>query len=261
MSFSLSNDELQSISLVRRVAQKFPQDVLSSLKFQFPRLNFWQSLTPIDFVSLAYYGPQIIPATYSGLKGIIEKAYKDAVMRGEIEKPSRNEMYREAAEEYGLTSFEAFQQLYRELDQAAAACNAPTYARICNTAAYIEAQLRSDSGRVCFPKNTRHTYVETFSRYSPYLWDIFVGARQGLFPKICLDHFKGEVMYLHKTEGCVEAYIIGCAGYRRGVEQLIQPHMGQSTTDDLDEIRELSRKRFGDVGVVFKDMVFVGGAA
>jgi hypothetical protein len=257
MSFSLSYEELQTVNLALRAARIFPSEALNGLKFQFPHVNLWQQLRPVDFLSLAYYGPNVIPGTYDGFKGIVEKAFKDAVARGEVEQLSRNEMYRQAAEEYGFISLEAFQALYRELDQVAADLGTSPYAKVCNTAAYIEAQLRSKSSTISFPKGSRHTYVTKFSRYAPYLWDIFIAARRGLLPTIFLDHFKGELVYLHKTHDCVEAYIIGCPGYQRGVEQLLKPQMGQSTTDDLDEIREISRKQFGDSRVLFKDMVFV----
>ncbi|KTB88292.1 hypothetical protein AO069_06525 [Pseudomonas syringae pv. syringae PD2774] len=257
MSFSLSYDEFQSVNLDLRAARIFPPEVLKGLKFQFPRVSPWYPLRPADFLALAYYGPNVIPATYNGFKGILDKAFKDAVARGEVEQLPRNEMYRQAAEEYGFSSLEAFQALYRELDQTAADLCTPPYAKICNCGAYIEAQLRSKSCNISLPKDLRHTYVTTFSRYVPYLWDIFVATRQGLLPSIYLDHFKGELVYLHKTDDCVEAYIIGCSGYMRGVEQVLNPQMGQSTTEDLNEIREISRKQFGEIRVLFKDMVLV----
>ncbi|MEB0042651.1 hypothetical protein [Pseudomonas sp. MH10] len=257
MSFSLSYDELQSVNLAFDASQIFPPEVLETLKFQFPRLNSWQPLKPADFLSLAYFGANVVPGSYGGFKGIVEKAYKDAIARGELKKLPRNEIYRLAAEEYGFSSLEAFQNLYLGLDKVAAGLNAPSYAKICDTAAYIELQLRSELGKVSFPKGTRQTYVSTFSRYAPYLWDVFVAARQGLFPAILVDHFKGEVVYLRNTRECVEAYIIGCPGYARGMEHALGLRVGLSTADDLDTIREISRKRFGGISVIFKDMVIM----
>ncbi|MBX8548836.1 MULTISPECIES: hypothetical protein [Pseudomonas syringae group] len=260
MSFCIDYDELQSVRMLFRAFKIFPQEVADSLRFKFPQLSVWRPLTPADFLASAYFGINILPGSYDGFKRIVDKAYKNAIASGEAAKASQSEIYRIAAEEYGFTSLNDFKAIYSELDRTAATMGVPAYKKLSETAAYIDLLIRTEPGHGSSLKGARQAYVSTFSRYAPYLWDIFVSVRGGAFPSIWLDHLKGEVVYLQRISDCVEAYIIGCPGYQRGIENVLSPRRGLSTTDDLEVVRQMSLDRFGPLPVKFRDMVMVGGA-
>lgn len=257
MHYDLSLEETVVLAQVKSELGLYPESLLKRLKFA---LNSSQTMDAQGIVAAAYFGSYIIPGSYELLidkadeicRRLAKKGNPYAISTLALRSRGKQKYHEELLKDFGFSeaSPESVKAFYAQLDAIAKAHGFQNFLRVSEPVSYIDYQRRSGSANFPFPKGKGSTEIAIFKRYAAFMWDIYCMTQAHELPDVSLEVFENELLFMHALDDTVYARLIGCDGYRKGVDKAINPAIHCVTSINTDGMQQVSQRKFP--GYAFK---------